>query len=247
MAPKDLFSGHAKVYATFRPTYPQAFYDFIFQHVNTTGVAWDCATGNGQVAQHLAKHFKEVHATDISEQQLSNAVRQENIIYSKCPAEKTPFADQNFDLITVGQALHWFNRNDFYKEVARTLKPNGVVAVWGYALLSVDDTIDRHFLRFYNEEIGPYWDEARRLVEEEYKTIDFPFKEIEAPRFAIEVSWNLDQFGGYLSSWSATQKFIKANNHDPVPEFLKSLRPFWKIDDVKKVTFPVFLRLGKLT
>lgn len=246
MAAKDYFSHHSKTYATFRPTYPDALYKFVYSHLNENEKAWDCATGNGQVAQELSRHFKKVYATDISQQQIDHGYQAANIIYSVSPAEQTSFPDQEFDLVTVGQALHWFELDKFYSEVRRVSKPSGLLAVWGYALLSINPEIDRHFMHFYNDVVGPYWDSARKLVEDEYRTIVFPFDEIAGPRFSIDVEWNRDQFAGYLSSWSATQKFIKSKNLDPVPDFINSMKTLWDDQERKRVSFPVFLRLGRV-
>ena len=99
-------------------------------------------------------------------------IAEDNIFYSISPAEKTSFPDHQFDLITVGQALHWFDRDRFYEEVRRVGKPGGLLAVWGYALLSIEPTIDDKIMHFYNHIVGPYWDSARKLLEEEY-TNDF--------------------------------------------------------------------------
>lgn len=242
MATKDYFSGHSKLYATFRPTYPDALYSFLFRYVKNFDSVWDCATGNGQVAQVLAKRFKTVHASDISQQQLDQAVQGNNIIYSIQKAEQTTFPDNQFDLITVGQAMHWFDLEKFYAEVNRVAKKDAVLAVWGYAVCSVNTEIDKHFDHFYNHIVGPYWDNARRIVEEEYQNVSFPFKQIETPKFFIRVEWTLQEFTGYLSTWSATQKFIKEKNFDPVPEVTEVLRPLW--EGKKIVSFPVFMKLG---
>lgn len=242
---KDLFSSQSKVYAAFRPIYPAALYEFIFKHIPERNSAWDCATGNGQVAHHLASHFKEVYATDISQQQLDHAIRKKNIHYSKEPAEKTDFKGNQFDLITVAQALHWFDRERFYNETRRVSRPDSIVAVWGYGLLYIDDAIDKLIMDFYENEVGPYWDDARKLVEEGYRTIDFPFAEIKAPPLAIKVSWTLDQLAGYFSSWSATQKYVKERGHDPVPPFIKTLRNHWPSTQMT-VTFPIFMRIGRV-
>ena len=113
MSNKDFFSGHSKLYATFRPTYPDDLYDFIFKHVQNFDSVWDCGTGNGQVARYLSTSFKKVYATDISQQQLDNAFQADNIIYSVSGAEQTNFTNNQFDLITVGQAMHWFDVERF--------------------------------------------------------------------------------------------------------------------------------------
>ena len=246
MQRKDYFSHQAKTYAAFRPTYPEALYEFVFKYLAGTSAAWDCATGNGQVAQRLARTFKSVFATDISQAQLDNAHKADNILYSIAAAEKTSFTDQQFDLITVAQALHWFDLPMFYEQVRRTARPGGLLAVWGYAMLRVDTVIDPLFQNFYFNEVGPYWDEARKLVEDHYRNVPFPFAELSTPEFSIDVQWSLDQFLGYLRSWSATQKYIRANGNDPVETFSHEITPYWKQGEVKAVSFPVFLRLGRV-
>jgi SAM-dependent methyltransferase len=246
MSQKDLFSGHARLYATFRPTYPDALYQFIFSHLHQKENAWDCATGNGQVAQVLSQHFRNVFATDISAQQLREASPKNNIHYSVGSAEETGFGDDQFDLITVGQALHWFDRARFYQEVNRVGRDSGLLAVWGYAVLSIDDTIDEYLTDFYNNVVGPYWDSARKLVDDRYRTIEFPFEEITAPEFTIDVSWDRDGLAGYLESWSATQKYIKTNGVNPVDALMNALENHWPKNMAKNVSFPVFLRLGRI-
>lgn len=246
MTPKDLFSGHSQQYATFRPTYPAALYEFIFQYVSNKDRVWDCATGNGQVARYLSAHFKEVQATDISQKQIDQAYQAPNIFYSVSAAEKTTFPNEHFDLITVGQALHWFNHPEFYKEVKRVAKPNSILAVWGYAMIFVSPAIDQIILDVYTNIAGPYWDEARRMVEREYKTFEFPFLEIPTPPFAIDVEWSMDHLLGYIESWSAMQKYMQATGINPIQSIGERLKAHWKPGEMKKGKFPVFLRLGKV-
>jgi ubiquinone/menaquinone biosynthesis C-methylase UbiE len=242
---KDYFSSQSKAYAAFRPTYPKALYDFIFRQVRIKETAWDCATGNGQVASYLADYFHDVYATDISQQQLDHAHKKRNIHYSIGSAERPSFESNQFDLITVAQALHWFDRDKFYEEVKRVGKPDSILAIWGYAMLYIEPSIDELILNFYNETVGPYWDDARRLVEQEYQTISFPFEKLETPRFSIEVEWTLSQLSGYFSSWSATQKYIKEKGTDPVPDFIETLRKHWTRQSMN-VTFPIFTRIGTI-
>ena len=246
MAIKDYFSQQSKVYAAFRPTYPDNLYEFIFHHLKNRDVAWDCATGNGQVARKLSTVFSKVFATDISQQQIAEGFPADNIFYSVSSAEKTSFEENQFDLITVGQALHWINTSEFYREVNRTAKQGALLAVWGYSLLRIDAKIDERFDDFYFNIVGPYWDAARKLVEEKYKGVPFPFEEISSPEFFIEAKWSLDQFSGYLSSWSSTRQYIKENGKDPVPDFIETVKPLWKADETKAIRFPVFLKLGKV-
>ncbi len=241
---KDLFSNHAHQYAVFRPTYPKDLYDFIFGHVKNFESAWDAGTGNGQVARDLSSRFKKVFATDISSKQLENAYQIENISYSLA-GETTTFSENSFDLICVAQAIHWFDREKFYAEVKRVAKTDAPIAIWGYGLLSVNPEIDFLIKDFYVNIIGPYWDKERRLIDEGYKTISFPFKEIETPQFLFSLYWTLAELQGYLNTWSSVQKFIREKNTNPVEKLIAQIQPLWKSEKTE-IKFPLFLRLGKI-
>jgi SAM-dependent methyltransferase len=241
---KDLFSQHASQYAAFRPTYPKELYDYLFSQVKNFDSAWDVGTGNGQVARDLAKKFKRVFATDISEKQIENAASVENIFYSVA-AEATSFPEKSFDLICVAQAIHWFDREKFYQEVTRVARPNSVLAIWGYGLLNIDATIDPVIKDFYKNIVGSYWDKERRLIDEEYQTISFPFAEIKPPTFSFSFQWSAEELHGYLTTWSAVQKFMKEENFNPVDELIEKIKPHWHSTKLT-VNFPLFARIGNV-
>jgi len=240
----DLFSKHSEQYAEFRPTYPEALYQFIFSQLNSFNAAWDCGTGNGQAARVLAGKFKNVFATDISAKQIEHAVKSDNIFYSVA-GEEASLQDKSIDLITVAQAIHWFDLDKFYREVKRVAKPNAVIAIWGYSLLSINSDIDVHLKHFYKNVVGPFWNKERKLIDEEYKTIPFPFEEIGSPAFEFSFEWTKDQLEGYLTTWSAVQKYIQTNQVNPVVKLMAETTSFWAQDRLK-VTFPLFLRLGRV-
>jgi ubiquinone/menaquinone biosynthesis C-methylase UbiE len=242
---KDNFSKQAEIYAKYRPQYPQELFDFILNQVDKKQTAWDCATGNGQSAKVIAKYFEQVFATDISQEQIDKAEQVANISYSVQPAEQTLFTDNTFDLITVSQALHWFATHEFYNEVKRVAKPFSVFAAWSYALLFISPEIDKVIRSFYTNIIGPYWDAERKYVDEEYKTIPFPFKEIAAPRFDMEYYWTIEELEGYLNTWSALQKFTSINNYNPVPVAMEEIKPYWK-NERMKISFPLHIRMGRV-
>jgi SAM-dependent methyltransferase len=241
---KDLFSRHASQYAAFRPTYPKELYEFIFSRITNFDSAWDAGTGNGQVARDLSKKFKKVFATDISDKQIENAARAENIFYSVA-GEITSFPVDSFDLICVAQAIHWFDRDKFYAEVKRVAKPEALIAIWGYGLLSINAEIDISINEFYKSVVGPYWDKERRLIDGQYKTISFPFQEIEAPEFEFSFQWTLPELQGYLTTWSAVQKFMKTNGNNPVNELMRKIKFHWRTEKMQ-IRFPLFTRFGKI-
>ena len=243
---KDNFSTQASEYSKFRPDYPDELVEHIISQVSNKGEALDVATGNGQLAQKLSKYFETVYATDISEKQLENAIKSKNIIYKLLPAEKTDFSDNKFDLITVAQAIHWFDFHQFYKEVYRVLKPDGIFAVLGYGLFTTNPDSDEILSDFYHNITGPYWDQERKYLDENYETIPFPFDEMESEKFENNFIWTFEQLIGYLETWSAVQHYKnKNNNENPLDLIREKLQKTWKNSN-KKVTFPLLLRIGKL-
>jgi len=64
-------------------------------------------------------------------------------LYAVSAAEKTLFGDNSFDLISVAQAIHWFDFKAFYSEVKRTLKHGGLLAVIAYGLLKINLDADK--------------------------------------------------------------------------------------------------------
>ncbi|AWH86790.1 SAM-dependent methyltransferase [Flavobacterium album] len=242
---KDNFSTQAQTYAKFRPDYSHEIIDYIISLVPQKGLALDVATGNGQVAAKLAKHFTTVYATDISDKQLENAATADNIIYKKERAEHTSFNDKMFDLITVAQAIHWFDFDAFYKEVYRILKPDGLFIVMGYGLFSTNPESDRIIRHFHQKTLGDYWDPERRYVDKDYETIPFPFDEIEAKQFSETFTWTFEHLIGYIDSWSAVQHYIKKNGSNPVDLIRDELKESWDKSDGKAV-FLLLLRVGRL-
>ncbi len=139
---KDYFSGHATDYRAFRPAYPRELFAVLADTAPRRELVWDCGTGNGQAAVALAEHFKKVFATDASADQVKNAEPHQRVEYAVAPAEKCPLTDHCADLVTVAQALHWFEFDKFYAEVRRVCRPGGLLAAWTYDLHSVSPTID---------------------------------------------------------------------------------------------------------
>jgi ubiquinone/menaquinone biosynthesis C-methylase UbiE len=242
---KDNFSKQSDLYSRFRPGYPRQLFDFLLPLVPDKKAAWDCGTGNGQVAVKLSMYFKEVYATDLSLAQIENADKKENIFYSVETAEKTLFPGNKFDLITVAQAIHWFEFNSFYKEAHRTLKPGGVIVAIGYDIFRINKKIDLLIDKFYIDTTGPYWDKERKYVDEHYLTIPFPFKEIMTPGFSMNYNWKFEQVTGYLNTWSAVQHYTRKNNENPVEKFSEELKKAWGDVLKRKVTFPIFARTGR--
>jgi ubiquinone/menaquinone biosynthesis C-methylase UbiE len=241
---KDNFSQQADAYAKYRPQYPEALFAYILNFVKEKNCAWDCGTGNGQSAQVLCRYFNTVIATDISQKQIDNAYKASNIFYAVAPAEKTTIAASSVDLITVSQALHWFNFELFYAEINRVAKPGALIAAWTYSLLKISDEIDAVLHDYHFNTLKNYWDAERKYVDENYRTIAFPFKKIDSPDFYIENLWTLADLEGYLNTWSALQKFIAAEGYSPVTAVIEKIKPVWGNHEKRRMIFPLHLLLA---
>ena len=245
MSFKDHFSKQAADYARFRPRYPREMFEYLGRIAPSRALAWDCATGNGQAAVGLAAVFERVIATDASERQIANAEPHERVEYRVASAEESGLESGTIDLIMVAQALHWFDLPRFYKEALRVLKSNGVLAASAYKFfhitLAIDEVVNH---RYYEEVVGAFWPPERMLVEK-FEELQFPFAEIETPLLEMIAQWHLEHLVGYLRSWSATQRFIVANERDPLKEIDDNLRDAWgDAEQTRKVVWPLILRVG---
>lgn len=244
---KDHFSSASDRYAAYRPDYPAALFAWLAGLCAEHDLAWDCATGSGQAALGLAPHFHRVVATDASAEQIRHAAPHPLIDYRVAPAEASGLADHGVDLVAVAQAAHWFDLPRFYAEAARVLKSGGAIAVWGYGRMLLPGEMDALFQRFYAETVGPYWPPERALIDDAYRSLNFPFAEIEAPAFAIEVEWTLPRLMDYLSTWSAVKRYQAARGRNPLPALLAELRSLWGDPEAARaLQWPLFLRAGRV-
>jgi SAM-dependent methyltransferase len=243
---KDHFSDRAERYAEFRPHYPASLFQYLATLVNAHSLAWDCATGNGQAAEGLAHHFRNVVATDASKKQIRHAEPHEHVDYCVALAEQPPLRSGTVEIVTVAQALHWLHPERFFPVVERVLKPGGIFAAWCYNLLHVDAHIDAIVLHLYVDVVGPYWAPERLLVEQGYRSIALPFVEVPTPKSEMEAQWDLADLIGYIGTWSASQKYAQARHADPVDEVRADLHKAWGDPQVqKKVVWPLNFRIGR--
>lgn len=242
---KDLFSGHAAEYASFRPHYPRALFRYLAELTPSNAHAWDCGTGNGQAALALTEYFAKITATDPSQPQLESASQHPKITYICALAEKPPPQLNNVDLVSVAQALHWFDHKAFDDVLKRVLKPHGIFAAWCYARTSIHPQIDALVRHLYSEILGSYWEKERFLVEDGYQKLTFSFTPLEVPFFEMSADWSFDQLMGYLGTWSSLKKYIHKNHTNPLLEMKGELQKAWGENPIKKITWDLSVRVWK--
>jgi SAM-dependent methyltransferase len=244
---KDYFSGVSPSYRDFRPHYPDQLFEHLADIAPSRSTGWDCATGNGQAACWLARYFDQVIATDASASQVENAEIAEGVTYRVEAAESTGIATQSVDLVTVAQALHWFDLPAFEQEVRRVCRPRAVLAVWSYTVLQSKPSVDTVIEKLYNGVLGDYWTEERRIVEQGYKDVLFPFEPLESPPFAMRAQWSLDHLTGYLSTWSAAKRYENRNDKDPIALIADELINAWgDPQSYLDVSWPLTVKLWRL-
>ena len=246
MAFKDHFSTQAADYVRFRPDYPRALFAWLAGEAPAHRLAWDCATGSGQAARALAEFFRRVHASDASQAQLSRAQPLPGVEYAVATAESSGLAPGSVDLITVAQALHWFDLDQFQAEVGRVLAPAGVVAAWSYNLMHITPAVDEILRGFYEDPLGPYWPPERRHVEDGYAHLPLPGTPIPAPAFAMVARWSLGHLLGYLRTWSASVRCQEVSGEDPVEAITQSLTTAWGEAETREVRWPLTVKAARL-
>jgi SAM-dependent methyltransferase len=243
---EDHFSGHAADYACYRPDYPAALFEFLAGLAPERHRAWDCATGNGQAALGLAGHFEAVVATDASIRQIRQAARHGGVHYAVAAAEESPLESESIGLVTVAQALHWFDRARFWEEIRRVLVRGGAIAVWSYHGFHVTPEVEAVIHRYYRDIVGPYWPLGRGIVEQGYRALEFPFAEETPPRFLLEKRWDLAAIMGYLRTWSASQRYGEAKGSDPLLLVREELAEAWgPPGKIRPFRWDLDLRVGR--
>lgn len=247
MKNSQTFTSETGHYALYRPRYPDDLFAFLSGLCHNHDRAWDCATGNGQAAVALARYFSQVDATDISPEQLQQGYPHPRVKYSPAPAEKTDFSDTSFDLVTVAQAVHWFDLPRFFAETDRVLRSGGILALFGYKFPEVDPRTDTVITRELLNRVDPYWADGNRMLMNDYAEIQLPFPEIPVPRrFVINVEWDLYHLAGYFNTWSAVKRFYAVHGTGLMETLIEALTPFWGDPrNSRQISMPVVLKAGR--
>lgn len=243
MTRTDHFSAVADAYASYRPMYPASLFEFLASLPSRRRRAWDCGAGSGQATHGLLPYFSSVVATDISRSQLAAARAPAGLHRIAAAAERAPLATGSVDLVIVAQALHWIDHEAFYAEVRRVLGPGGAISVWTYGLVECGESrLDAIVRNFYDREVGDYWPPQRRLVDERYRGIPFPFADVVVPEFSMIADWPLEEFLGYVGTWSAVSRYRVAKQVDPVADLAARLGGLW--GPRRLIAWPLSVRAG---
>lgn len=244
---QDHFSGTAADYAAHRPGYPSALVDFVADVAPHQGTAWDAGCGSGQLSVMLADCFEHVVATDASHAQIAHATPHPNVEYRCARAEDSGLPDASVDLAVAAQAAHWFELDAYHAEVRRVARPGAIIALASYGVMRIDEAVDRVVQRFYSEVLGPYWPVERRHVESGYRSLPFPFEEIDVPELEMHAEWKVADLLGYVDTWSAVRALKRAEGRERYQAFRRDLMEAWGSEpSTRDVRWPLALRAGRI-
>lgn len=191
----------AENYKQFRPVHTEAFLGQLDRlHQGVLRKCLDVGTGTGQLAELLSTRIDQVLAVDPSATMLEAAIKKPNIVYKQARAEdlyQVFEADAgSIDLITVSQALHWFNVPDFLQQAYKLLRPGGSLIVLGYAYLffpelESNSAVQDLSIRAFDE----VWERGRELIDRLYLDLNFspPFDQVTKQYYQINPVWK-DEF-----------------------------------------------------
>ena len=153
------------------------------------------------------------------------------------------------DLLTVGQALHWFHFDEFFNEVERVMKPGAVFAAWTYRYLTIDQEVDKVLWKFFNA-IESYWPPERDHVMAKYTSIPFPkhFHAINFPDIHIYRNMTADEVLNYLRTWSAVKNYKKEHdNADPLAIIQDEFFEVWgDINQARRIEHPMVTKVFRI-
>eukprot|EP00090_Calanus_glacialis_P011110 TRINITY_DN19584_c0_g1_i1.p1 TRINITY_DN19584_c0_g1~~TRINITY_DN19584_c0_g1_i1.p1 ORF type:complete len:288 (-),score=113.65 TRINITY_DN19584_c0_g1_i1:26-844(-) len=227
---------HSSLYAKFRPVPPLSILTQILKFRERASpplnLAVDVGCGSGQFTRLLPPVCTSVLATDVSQVQVDqarNLLHYDNLEVKVGRGEKIEVEDSSVDLVTVCQALHWMEVEEFYAEVSRILVPGGTLAVIGYHFtrpaptMSNSLSLTEAMMKVYRT-TGPYWSSRRALVDSGYTSIplaQFERVERQDDEHYTDIQATLADWTGYIRSWSGLQTFAREKGSEAAGELME--------------------------
>jgi len=240
----DHFSALAARYAAYRPHYPAELTGLLADRCARHDVAWDVGCGSGQLSAALAARFSRVIATDPAQAQLDHAERHPRVEYRCAPAEASGLPDASVDLAVAAQAAHWFDWPRFVVEAGRVVRPGGVVALVTYRNALLTGLAGAQLVDYYRD-IEPYWPNGRVHVNNRYRDLELPWPALAAPPIEMTATWTRDELVGYITTWSATARFVAARGEARLDELRRCLAAVWPDDEPRTVSWRLTIKLAR--
>ncbi|CAF1425320.1 unnamed protein product [Didymodactylos carnosus] len=254
-------ASHVVQYAAYRPTYSQALIEKIMNYLSLKykgdyDIAIDIGCGSGQSTKLLSPYFQQVYGYDVSKNQIKQANEKNTNSNVKYRSENIISHDNNsLCLVTVAQAAHWFNLQQFYSEAHRTLKLMGVLAVYGYGFVELhgpqNKRLNEIVTNFYRK-VRPFFPDDRIHIDNKYSSIILPYVERERDESVkINCTWDIQRLLGYICTWSGYQNYVKLHPNNDIINDLRSelFSTLNTTNESEKIelSFDTFILMGRKT
>lgn len=192
------FTGRAAVYSTSRPGYPDKILDILRSEIgfDETQIVADIGSGTGLLSKLFLQNRNVVFGVEPNDEMRSfaqrNLTRFPKFVSVNGTAEHTTLGNASIDLVTVGQALHWFDAESAQREFGRILKTDGRVCV-----VYNDRNKNDVFMKNYDEVIRKYAKDRAKVPEVNDNYLSRFFKDGNYSRFLLSNEQLLD-FEGLL-------------------------------------------------
>jgi ubiquinone/menaquinone biosynthesis C-methylase UbiE len=131
----ERFSRKAEAYAKYRPTYPKEIIGILNSQIKFSKdrIVADVGSGTGILSRIFLDNGNFVYGIEPNNEMRSFAekdlTKYPKFVSLNRLAENTGLPNLSVDLVTAGQALHWFDREKARLEFFRILKPGGYVMI----------------------------------------------------------------------------------------------------------------------
>lgn len=246
----DRFNFRAENYDKFRPGYPHALLEYIYQHnkLNEDSVITELGAGTGILSFELAKWPCKLIAIEPNDEMRKKALGTlkglRNCQVVNATAEKTTLLDSSIDLIICAQSFHWFNTNRAKTEFQRILKTNRKVAIiWN--IRSAETDFEKAYEDFILQFSIDYVEVKRREFRGNNLDQFFKAHSFEEKVFVYDTYLTFEQLLGRTLSYS-----YMPNIDNPVlPEMtiqLKSLFDKYNTKEIISLSYKTKLFMGRV-
>ena len=249
--PGKIFDGLTDDYDRFRPHYSEKALQDLANYAGDARYVLDLGSGTGILTRALRPLFPG--AVLIGAEPGADMLRTAagitpagfDLSWFASHAESLPVTDGSFDLITVGQAAHWFDRPAFYDECARVLHPGGALAV-----LYNNRVLDRPVARALEialKHLAPGYHRGYRDFDCEGELVGHPATR-DVRRLIETWTWRrtVDDFIGYVRSTSHFKVALRERSEADVMTHLKeTLQPQAADDGHLHVDYQTIITLAR--
>lgn len=205
--PTKRFSNRVKNYLKYRPRYPAAIIPLLERECGLTreSIIADIGSGTGFLTELFLQNRNQVFGVEPNAEMRAAGeqllAQYPNFTSIDGTAEAATLSDHSVDLVTAGQAFHWFNHERARPEFMRILKPDGyVVIVWNSYRPERTP-----LLRGYHEALlryGTDYRDVRREIEDTHLNEFFRTSAYKLAEFEFQQSFDFEGLKGRLLSAS---------------------------------------------